>query len=127
MALIGSNNFLGRRTYFEKAEYWKVDNVGTDYATLIHKKSSDGSFPCKQLNAHTFQNSVSNGMFQYSNASVQLETKSQINIRQNDLVKFKEIYWIVVNVQVRVIGRQEQFRKKPNFITTILLRGTDYQ
>ena len=127
MASSSVNLFLGKREYFDKATYWKVDSNNRDYNSLIHETKPTATFSCRELNAKTYSNSINGGMFQFSNSDIQIQTKSQIDIKQNDLVKFRENYWIVLNVQKKTIHKQEQFKKHPYYITTIALRGTDYE
>ena len=125
---MGGVGRLGHRGYFDKVVYWSVDIKNRDYSTLIHNVEPSGTFYAKESNAQTLRTQNLGGMFQMQGVDVQIETKAQISdLKPNDLIKFRDRYWIVINVQKATIHKQEQYRKVAESLLYIALRGTNYE
>lgn len=90
----------GKRTQFHKCEYWKRDNNDTiSLDILVHEKKADGRFSARQENNRTNDANIVAGLFMFDNESITLSTTDIVNIIKNDVVKFENQYWNVINVQ----------------------------
>lgn len=108
-----TNVTLGKRTHFHRCEYWKRNNDNTiSLDMLVHEKKADGRFSARQENNRTNNANIVAGLFMFDNESITLSTFDSIDIIKNDVVKFENQYWNVVNVQYVEQHKNSEFMTK---------------
>lgn len=110
----GTTNLLqGRRGAFDKCKYWVVDNDNLDLSEYTHNTEPSGIFYANELTAKEKRKLVINNSFMFNEELVTLHTKSQITLKEGDLVEYDGDIWIVKNCQSKKIGKNEQFMSRP--------------
>lgn len=118
--------YTTRRNFFEKVYYWFYDSKNKDLNNLIYEKKPNGFFYAREENANTLTKEVIGQYFQVGSSEVAISTYDNASkLRPNDLVKFKNKLWVIVNIQKKVLSRQEAFNKNASARYFILIRGKD--
>ena len=116
--------FVSKRTIFEECEYWLRD-VNADPSELVYKtRKSNGTFDAKESNPETTSPNVVGGVFMFDTKNLMIETYDDIEeIKINDVVKFRNNYYIVTQIQKYPIRKNTQFHYDQQYITYLSLRG----
>ncbi len=117
--------FLGKRMQFEKAWFWRKKDT-KDYSEIIYSEKAH-FFTCKEETPQRNNDNVVGGAFMYRDSVVVISTYDNIAIELNDLVKFRNRFWIVKSIQEKEMQRQLQFGNYNNAskMTVLELRGKE--
>ena len=119
----GSTNLMmGRRGDFDKCNYRVVDNDNLDLSEYTHKTTPNGYFYSEEVTAQEKRKLVINNSFMFDEDLVTIKTKSQISLKEGDLVEYEEEIWMVKSCQAKKVSKNEQFMKRPCKVTYIQLK-----
>lgn len=113
-----------RRTYFEKATFWKAKTLNYDLSKLVVESKPSGSFYCKEMRPKDEDNQFIGGVIQFKTTTTQITTADyNIDISVNDCVFFHNKYWRVYYLQYEEIESQRQFSQRPSKVLYITLKS----
>mgnify|MGYP007012527329 CR=1 FL=1 len=125
--------FTSRRTMFDLSYYWHrreedlddnaVVYVDTDLNEMIYERSPDGCFYAKETDGIDSSNQKIGSGFMFDEHYTTIMTRDNLELNQNDIIVFREKVWRVTSIRKRVIGRQNQYSRKPGYETIISLKG----
>lgn len=121
--MVGTTDLLmGRRGDFDKCKYWVVDDSNLNLEEYTHNNTPSGIFYAEETTAKERRKLVVNNSFVFDEELVTIKTKSQITLKEDDLVEYEDEIWIVKSYQTRKINKNEQFMKRPCKIAYIQLK-----
>lgn len=121
--MVGTTDLLmGTRGEFDDCKYWVVDEENLDLEEYTHNTIPSGIFKAQETTAKERRKLVINNSFMFDEDLVTIKTKSQISLKQGDLVEYEEEIWQVKSSQSVKITKNEQFMKRPCRVTYIQLR-----
>ena len=114
--------YHSRRTRYRKCYYWLRDNdEPVEY--LIHNVAPSGMFYAIEDNAIAYQNNNVTGNMLFDRNSVVLKTDDDIeDIRQNCVIKYKNLTWFVNDVQMHLHIKETAFGNQEHATTYLTLR-----
>lgn len=115
------NIYTSRRDYFDKVVYWKRNENIRDLAKYVYENKPDGLFYAKEITAESKESQQISNAFLFDNANITIYTEDAIDIEKNDIVKYENEIWRVVNIQKNFIHKTHQFMKKGYYRTFIQL------
>lgn len=116
------STLLGRRGDYDKCKYWVVDEENLDLEEYTHNTTPSGIFYAEETTAKERRKLVINNSFMFDEELVTIKTKSQISLKEGDLVEYEDEIWIVKSCQTRKISKNEQFMKRPCRVAYIQLK-----
>lgn len=121
--MVGTTDLLmGTRGEFDDCKYWVVNTDDLDLEEYTHNTIPSGTFKAQETTAKERRKLVINNSFMFDEDLVTIKTKSQISLKQGDLVEYEEEIWQVKSSQSVKITKNEQFMKRPCRVTYIQLR-----
>lgn len=112
--------YQSNRKFFEKCYFWKNDDKNNyNLNEYVIKNKPEGFFYARKYNP-IMQRKETVSSFMYNKSSLTIETNNLIDIDVNDIIKFSNEYWIVVNIQRIEKLRQMEFMRN-NFDGTLII------
>lgn len=117
--------FQQRRNFNARCMWWSRDE-GDEYEEdeLVYKRIPNGYFYAKEINAETKDNNVLGGVIMVDRTSVTIESaddlidiQSQIQAKNNVLVKYQGDLWRVESVQKKKARIQNSEFGKPTHVS----------
>ena len=117
--------FQQRRNFNERCMWWiRDENEEYEEDELVYKRIPNGYFYAKEVNAETKDNNVIGGVIMVDRTSVTIESaddlidiQSQIEAKNNVLVKYQNALWRVESVQKRKAHIQNSEFGKPTHVS----------
>lgn len=112
-----------RRNKFLKCEYWSQETNPdiAKFSSLVYKTQPTGWFLASYVGNITEENQVLENAFMFEKVTTVIETTDDVkDLRKNDIVKMKDLYYRVDDVQRKPITKQEQFLKEAQSFTTYI-------
>lgn len=118
------DEFTSRRIEFDYCEYWVRDVDGNPNELIHVNRKKTGHFYARQENAESLGNNVIGGVFMFDTRNVTISTQDDINdIKQNDIVKWRDNVYMVADVQRIPLKKNYQFHNDIRYKTYLSLRG----
>ena len=108
---MGVNIYTSRRDFFDQVLYWRRNEGIRDLAIYVYETKPDGIFYAKEITPESEESQQVNNAFLFDNQTITIYTEDSININKNDIVKYDNEIWRVVNVQKNHIHKTHQFMK----------------
>jgi len=106
------NVYTSRRTNYDIVYYWKRNENIKDLAKYVYEVKADGLFYAREITAELKDAQQVNNAFMFDNQSITIVTEDMINVEVNDIVKYDNEIWRVVNIQKNHIHKTHKFMKK---------------
>ena len=118
---MGVNIYTSRRDTFDKVFYWKRNEDIKDLAKYVYETKPDGLFYAKEITPESEDGQQINNAFMFDNTTITIYTEDSVKIEKNDIVKYDDEIWRVVNVQRQHIHKTHQFMKNGFYRTYLQL------
>lgn len=115
--------YHSRRGKFRKCIYWLRETNNVKPEELIHKISPAGFFWAVEDSGIAQQNNNVNGNVMFDKTMVTLKTDDEVeDITQNCIVKYRNLIWLVNDVQKQLHNKETEFDIKIHATTYLTLR-----
>ena len=114
--------YHSRRLNFQKCYYWAKDSKETR-EDLVHQVAPSGSFYANEVsNLSKSFNPIHNAIM-FERGTINLQTDDIVDdLKQGCIVKYRDEYWFVVDIQYEIHKKESQFEKNMPSTKVISLR-----
>ena len=107
----------------EKAKWWK-HVVGKQMNEIVYGNIPDGVFYCEQVNSQSDSSRQFMNSFHYDTSSTMIKSSSDLkSIKPLDVIKWRDEFWIVNDVQKTPVKSQLQYSRRPSYVYYLSLRS----
>lgn len=112
--------YQSRRTHFNRCVYYTCDS-DADLETLVLNRQPTGVFYAMEYSAERDSANTVAGVSRFNQNTVTIKTDDDVNdLKQDDLVIFKNLKWRVVDVQFTIKIEKSEFSRENNVGMTII-------
>lgn len=117
--------FNVNRNAVETAKWWKHDTT-KEWNEIVKKNIPNAVFKVEQVSSTAKNDVILNGSFQHSNLSTTLKTSYRLSeMRKNDLIKWRDKWWKVINTQEVPNVNSLQLTKNYSYDLYIEIKGIE--
>lgn len=115
--------WTSRRDYVETAKFWS-NVLNKNLNEITKTEIPTGIFKCKQENATAINQDEISNKFKYAEQTLTIKTLDSVSeLKVNDIVKFRDTFYRVENIQKTPIKNTTYYNKNVRYETYIALRG----
>lgn len=116
--------YQSRRTLHKKVYWWKsTEKSKYDHSDLVKSTQPSGFFYAKEESPIQKRSDIVSGAFKLDKNTTMLKTTDFLgNLNVDDIVKYHNNYWRIVDIQETHNHKQEQFMSNVSNITYITIR-----
>ena len=113
-----------RRSYNIKCKWWNSKVSWNDLQKLDFKEQATGIFYAREHQGASKTEQFDNDLIRIDMQNTTIETQDNINGLTHDCIcEYNGQYWIVDNIQSKMINKRSEFDKRPAKISWISLRN----
>lgn len=117
--------FNVNRNAVETAKWWKHDTT-KEWNEIVKKNIPNAVFRVEQVSSTAKNEVILNGSFEHSNLSTTLKTSYRLSeMRKNDLIKWRDKWWKVINTQEVPNVNSLQLTKNYSYDLYIEIKGIE--
>ena len=117
--------FNVNRNAVETAKWWKHDTT-KEWNEIVKQNIPNAVFKVEQVSSTAKNAVILNGNFEHSNLSTTLKTSYRLSeMRKNDLIKWRDKWWKVLNTQEVPNVNSLQLTKKYSYDLYIEIKGIE--
>ena len=108
-----------RRSYYNKVLWWKSKTKEKyNLSDLVEKTQCSGFFYAREETPTYNRDEIVNNTFRHQRKEIMLKTNDILkDIEVDDVVKFDNCYWRIVDFQQEDVHKQNEFCKKLKYNT----------
>lgn len=121
---MGIDIYNSRRTSHHKVYYWKGDKKNKyEMNELVYSQRPSGFFYANETNAISQRNEIVGGVFKVDKKQTMLKVNDDIGeLNVDDIVKYKNKYWVVVDIQQTSSLKESEFSSKEHCVSFLTIR-----
>lgn len=117
--------FNVNRNAVETAKWWKHDTT-KEWNEIVKQNIPNAVFRVEQVSSTAKNEVILNGSFEHSDLSTTLKTSYRLSeMRKNDLIKWRDKWWKVMNTQEVPNINSLQLTKKYSYDLYIEIKGIE--
>ena len=117
--------FNVNRNAVETAKWWKHDTT-KEWNEIVKQNIPNAVFKVEQVSSTAKNSVILNGNFEHNNLSTTLKTSYRLSeMRKNDLIKWRDKWWKVLNTQEVPNVNSLQLTKKYSYDLYIEIKGIE--